>query len=87
MKRFTKKACRENVVASFFPLKRLLSFKEDGRSFHMSIAAKERLFSNIFPYFRFTKVSFSRVSCVVTIDITSILKHVIKNVRKEAFVP
>ena len=85
MKRFTKQACRENVVASFFPLKRLLSFKEDGRSFH--IAAKERLFSNIFPYFRFTKVSLSRVSCVVTINSTSILKHVIKNVRKEAFVP
>ena len=53
----------------------------------MSIAAKERLFSNIFPYFRFTKVSFSRVSFVVTINSTSILKHIIKNVRKEAFVP
>ena len=52
----------------------------------MSIAAKERLFSNIFPYLRFTKVPFGRVSCVVTINITSILKYVIKNVRKEAFV-
>ena len=60
-------------------------FKEDGRIFHTSTATKERDCFPIFvrPYFRFMKVSLRRVSGVVTANITSILKHVTKNVRNE----
>lgn len=44
---------------------------------HINCCKRERLFYNICPYLRFIKVSFRRVSCVVAMNFTSTLKHVI----------
>ena len=37
---------------------------------YLNCHKKERLISNIFPYFRYIKASFSRVSCLVTMNNT-----------------